>query len=295
MPPAKTVKATPTAPYDKAMKTLGLKRPEAFRRADLTPELRRQAELTPEDEHCLTACAELARLGLPPEAAQALALSGAIGSASELAALDLAGLERLLAEVPVKRLLPAGFTLDRAVLEDWMKRIVPLTADEAAPGRAALAEADAATVAREEDLALAAEDLLLDAEAVTAMLATLKERWSKAESAIGTLAREPAAPVEGAVLRATLAEFQGGIAGALDAVLAPGAGGIAAVGEAAAAAADEALDLPAEVARLQGELGRIEATIGALQSVAASGSEATSPAAATETGPSERETSPRGE
>jgi hypothetical protein len=295
MPPAKTVKATPTAPYDKAMKALGLKRLEAFRRADLTPALRRESGLTPQDEHRLTACAELARLGLPAEVAQALALGGALGSASELAALDVTEVERVLAEAPVRRLLPAEFKLDRAVIEEWLRRVVPLTADEAAPGRAALAEADAATVAREEDLALAAEDLTLSTEAVTAMLATLKERWSKAEIAIGTLAREPAAPVDGAALRAALAELQGGIAGALGAVLAQGTDVAVAAETSAAAMADEALDLPAEVARLQGELRRIEVTIGALQSVAESGSEATSPAAASEAGPNERETSPRGE
>jgi hypothetical protein len=296
MPAAKAAKPASAQRYDTVMKTLGLTRLDAFRRADLTPALRRKAGITPEDEHRLTACAELARLGLPAEVAQALALGGALGSASELAALDVTEVERVLAEAPVRRLLPAEFKLDRALIEEWLRRVVPLTADEAAPGRAALAEADAATVAREEDLALAAEDLTLGAEAVTAMLATLKERWSKAEHAIGTLAREPGLPVDGAALRATLAEFQGGIAGALDAVLPPGAGDILAADEAAVPAlADEALDLPAEVARLQGELRRIEVTIGALQSVAESGSEATSPAAATEAGPSERETSPRGE
>lgn len=295
MPPAKTVKATPTAPYDKAMKALGLKRLDAFRRADLTPALRRESGLTPQDEHRLTACAELARLGLPPEAAQALALSGAIGSASELASLGLAELERLFAAAAVKRLLPDGFTLDRAVLEDWLKRIVPLTADEAAPGRSASAETDTTTLAREEDPALAAEDPTLGAEAVTALLTTLKERWSRAESAIGTLARESAAAMDGVVLRATLAELQGGIAGALDAVLAQGADVAVAAETSAAAVADEALDPALEVVRLQDELRRIEATIGALQSVAASGSEEASPAVATEAGPSERETSPRGE
>jgi hypothetical protein len=296
MAAAKRAKATPATRYDAVRKSLGLARLDAFRRADLTPELRKKAGITPEDEHRLTAFAELARLGLPAEVAQALALSGALGSASELAALDVTEMERVLAEEPVRRLLPTEFKPDRAAIENWLKRVVPLTADEAAPGRVALAEADAATVAREEDIALAAEDLTLSADAVTAMLATLKERWSKAEIAIETLTREPALPVDGAVLRATLAAFQGGIADALDAVRAPGAGQIFAAEEAVAASlADEALDLSAEVARLQGELRRIEATIGALQSVAESGSEATSPAAASEAGPSERETSSRGE
>lgn len=296
MPTAKTPKRAETRSYDEMTKSLGLARPDAFRRADLTPELRRKAGITPEDEHRLTACAELSRLGLPLEAAQALSLSGAIGSASELAALSLAEVERLLAEAPVRRLLPEGFTFDRTDLEDWLRRVVPLTADEAAPGRSAVAESGAATFAREEDLSLVAEDLVLTADRLAPVLTALKEHWTRNEIAIETLTRADAGPVEAAALRGILADLQGGIASALDAVLAPGAGEIAAVEEAVSASlADEALDPTVEVLRLQDELNRIEASIGALQSVAASGSEATSPAAATEAGPSERETSPRGE
>lgn len=296
MPTAKTPKRAETRSYDEMMKSLGLSRLDAFRRADLTPELRRKAGLTPEDEHRMTACAELSRLGMPYEAAQALALSGAIGSASELAALSLAEVGRLFAEAPVRRLLPEGFKLDRIELEDWLRRVVPLTADETAPGRSAVGESDAATFAREEDIALAAEDIVLAADRLTPVLTALKERWTRNEIAIESLTRADAGPVEAAVLRGILADLQGGIASALDAMLAPGAGEIAAVEEAVSASlADEALDPTVEVLRLQDELNRIKASIGALQSVAASGSEETSPAAATEAGPSERETSPRGE
>lgn len=296
MAAAKRAEASPAMRYDTVMKSLGLARLDAFRRADLTPALRKKAGITPEDEHRLTACAELSRLGLPAELAQALALSGALGSASELAALSVREVERVLAEAPVKRLLPAGFTLDRAALEDMLRRVTPLTADESAPGRSALAEADAPALGRDEDLPLAAEEVTLDADRVTAMLAALKERWSKAEIAIETLTRATAAPVDGAALRATLADLQGGIAGALADALAPVPGEFRAVDEAAeVAAADEALDPAVEVARLQDELRRIEITIDGLRAVAAGGSEATSPAAASEAGASERETSPRGE
>jgi hypothetical protein len=278
------------------MKALGLTRLDAFRRADLTPELRKTSGLTAEDEYRLTACAELSRLGVPYEAAQAFTLSGAIGSASELAALSLAEVERLLAEAPVRRLLPAEFKFDRTALEDWLRRVVPLTADEAAPGRSAVAESDAATFSLDEDLPLAAEDVVLTTDKLAPMLTTLKERWTRNEAAIETLTRPNSAPVEAAVLRGILSDLQGGIASALDAVLAPAAGEIHAAEEAAAGSlADEALDPAVEVVRLQGELNRIEASIDALQSVSASGSEETSPAAATEAGPSERETSPRGE
>jgi hypothetical protein len=141
-----------------------------------------------------------------------------------------------------------------------------------------------------------AEEIALEPDRVTAMLATLKDRWGKAEVAIETLTRGVKKPVEGAALRAALAELQGGISGALDATLGPGPGEFVAVDESAGAAvADEAVDAVVEVVRLRGELTRISATIDALSAVAASGSERDSPAAATESGPSERETSPRGE
>lgn len=101
----------------------------------------------------------------------------------------------MLAETPVRRLLPAEFRLDRADLETWLRLAVPLTADETA-----------------------------------------------------------AAPL-----------------------------------------ADEEADASVEVARLQGELRRIEVTIDTLRAVSIGGSEAASPAAASEDGADDRETSLRGE
>lgn len=296
MPRAKTVKATEAARYDKAMKTLGLKRPDAFRRADLTPELRREAELTPEDEHRLTACAELCRLGLPAEVAQALSLSGAIGSASELAALTLAEVEQVLAEAPVRRLLPAEFRLDRVDLETWLKLAVPLTADESAPVRTALPELEAEALARDEETALVAEEFVLAPDRVSELLDALKQRWGRTEATLAPLARAGGAPADALALRAALAELQAGIAGALQGTLAPVAGAFVAADETAAApVADEEADTSVELARLQGELRRIEVTIDALRAVSVGGSEAASPAAASEDGADDRETSLRGE
>lgn len=296
MPPAKRVAATSASRYDNMMKTLELARLEAFRRADLTPELREKAGLTAEDEHRLTACAELGRLGLPAEVAQALSLSGAIGSASELAALTLAEVEQVLGEAPVKRLLPAEFRLDRAELEGWLRLAVPLTADESAPVRTAMAETEAADGARDEGSALVAEDLVLDAGRVSGLLDALKQRWGRTEAALAPLARAGGAPVDALALRAALAELQAGVTAALHDALAPVAGEFVAADETAAApAADEDADASVELARLQGELRRIEFTIDALRAVSVGGSEATSPAAASEDGADDRETSLRGE
>jgi hypothetical protein len=277
-------------------KTLGLARPDAFRRADLTPALREKAGLTAEDEHRLTACAELARLGLPAEVAQALSLSGAIGSASELAALTLDEVERVLGEAPVKQLLPAEFRLDRADLENWLKLVVPLTADESAPVRTAMAETEAAEGARDEETALAAEDPVLDAARVHDLLDALKQRWARTEAAITPLTRAGAAPVDALALRGALAELQAGIADTLQGALAPVSGEFVAADEAAAASvADEDADATVELARLRGELRRIELSMDALRAVSTGGSEATSPAAASEDSDSDRETSLRGE
>jgi hypothetical protein len=297
MPTARTPKRAKTRPYSEMTKSLGLSRADAFRRADLTPELRRRAGLTPTDEHRLTACAELSRLGLPLEAAQALSLSGAIGSASELAALSLAEVERLVAEVPVRRLLPEGYKIDRTELEDWMRRAVPLTVDETAPGRTAVEEGGPAPFAREEDpLSLADEDVVLTSDRLATVLTTLNERWARNAIAIEALIRPGAAAVEDTVLRDILADLQGGIASALDAMDTPRAGAVPAADEASTATlGDESLDPAVKVGLLQVELSRIEASIGAMRSTAATGSEETSPATATEAGPNERETSPRAE
>jgi hypothetical protein len=277
-------------------KTLGLARLDAFRRADLTPALREKAELTAEDEHRLTACAELYRLGLPAEVAQALSLSGAIGSASELAALTLDEVERVLGEAPVKQLLPAEFRLDRADLENWLKLVVPLTADESAPVRTAMAETEVAEGARDEETALAAEDPILDAARVHDLLDALKQRWARTEAAITPLTRAGAAPVDALALRGALAELQAGIADTLQGALAPVSGEFVAADEAAAApVADEDADATVELARLRGELRRIELSMDALRAVSTGGSEATSPAAASEDSDSDRETSLRGE
>lgn len=294
--PAKRVVATSVSRYDNMMKALGLARLEAFRRADLRPELREKAGLTAEDEHRLTACAELCRLGLPAEVAQALSLSGAIGSASELTALTLAEVEHVLAEAPVKRLLPAEFRLDRVELETWLRLAVPLTADESAPVRTALTEAGETALARDEEVALVAEDLVLEPDRVTELLDALKQRWGRTEAALAPLARAGAAPADALALRAALAELQTGIAGALQGTLAPVSGEFVAADEAATASvADEDADASVELARLQGELRQIELNIDALRAVSAGGSEATSPAAASEDGADDRETSLRGE
>jgi hypothetical protein len=287
----------PTTPItSKLMKVMGLKRLDAFRRADLTPELRKKAGLTVEDEHRLTACVELALLGLPVEAAEALALSGAIGSASEFSSLTLEELERVFQEEPVTRLLPAAFQIDRAMIEGWIGLATPLTADENAPGRTAVPETDTLTLARDEDLSIAGEDVSLSADLVGEILASLEQNWTRTQAAIKALTRTPAAAADGNAMRAALADLQGGLAAAMDRTVTPVAGGLVAPEELLApAAADEGLDPAAEVQHLQGELTRLEARIEALKAASASGSEESSSATATEAAISERETSPRGE
>jgi hypothetical protein len=300
MAPAKSRKPKSTASKPaslsaRVMKAMGLLRLDAFRRADLTSELRKAASLTAEDEHRLTAFTELRRLGLPAEVAEALALSGAIGSASAFASLTLAELEQLLREEPVVRLLPPGFRIDAAAIEAWIALARPLSADEDAPGRSAVAETTAATLGRDDDVSHVTEDLVLSAEQLDGLLTSIQQTWSRTEATLKGLAR-PRTRVDGAAVRGAVAGLQGGVADALDRIASPIAGGFVAVDEAGAGdAADEGLDPSIEVQRLQAELIRIEATIDALRASTTSGSEEASAAVATEAGVSERETSERGE
>jgi hypothetical protein len=295
MPAAKSAKAAPAHPYEPLMKAMGLSRLDAFRRADLTPELRRKTGLAAEDEHRLTALAELCRLGLPYGIAEALALGGAVASASELASFTIEEMERVLRQDTVKRLLPADITIDRTMIEGWLRRAAPLTADEAASGRSAVSEASEMALARDEDAALAAEDISLSSQHVGELLTSLRQSWSRTEAAVEALTRTTAAPIDGATLRAALLDLQTGIGGAVERSAAPASAFVAADEASAVPAAEEDFDPSVEAVRLQGEIRRIEATIDTLRTLAASGSEASSPAAATEDGASERETSPRGE
>lgn len=262
----------------------------------MTAEMRQKAALTLDDEYRLTACAELALLGLPSEVAGALAFSGAIGSASELSALDQGDLERLLAEEPIKRLLPAEFRIDPARIEGWLARITPLTADEDAAGRSSVSEAEAASAAREEDAAVVAEDWTLGVDQVGSLLDSLRLAWSRAEGSIEALARDKTRPVGGLPFDATLVALQREIGSLLEAARASVSGGFVAIDEASSlGASEEDVDAAGEVLRLQGEVVRLQASMERLRIVAARGTEADSAAAATETGPSDRETSPRGE
>jgi hypothetical protein len=128
------------------------------------------------------------------------------------------------------------------------------------------------------------------------LLDALKQRWARTEAAITPLTRAGAAPVDALALRGALAELQAGIADTLQGALAPVSGEFVAADEAAAApVADEDADATVELARLRGELRRIELSMDALRAVSTGGSEATSPAAASEDSDSDRETSLRGE
>jgi len=277
------------------MKAMGLPRLDAFRRADLTPELRAAAAITPDDEHRLTAYTELIRLGLPAEMAQALALSGAIGSASEFAALTMEELGRLLQDEPVRRLLPSTFRVDDVALERWTASARPLTADEAAPGRSAVSEADTAALGRDDDVSHADEALVLGAEQVDAVLTALRQTWSRAETTLKGLGR-PRAGIDGAAVQGALAGLQRELAETLARIATPAAGEFAAVDESLAVpATDERLEPSGEIHRLQEELTRLQSTLDLLRASASSGSEESSPALATEAGVSARETSERGE
>jgi hypothetical protein len=293
MAAAKTKRPASTNPYVRLATELGLPRLDAFRRADLTGKLREKAGLTEEHEHRLTAIAELSRLGLPAQAAEALALSGALGSAGELAALTVEEAERLFQENRVKRLLPSAFKVDRVEIESWLRLATPLTTDEAAPGRSAVSEMEEAASSSDEDVSVAAEELMLTRAQVVELLSALKQSWSRTEATLAQLGRT--APIDGAVLRASVRELHDGIGAVIGRLGASAPGEFAAIDEEAPGlAADEESDAARELVRLQGELKRIELMMAALQTAIAGGSEAESPAAASEDA-EESQTATRGE
>jgi NH3-dependent NAD+ synthetase len=96
-------------------KRLGVEHPKEFWRASLTPDLRKK--LAAEDEFRLIAMTELHSLVLPLEVVEAIGLSGAIGSASELPSLQAKEVEHILNEAEVKRLLPVQFQIKPELIE----------------------------------------------------------------------------------------------------------------------------------------------------------------------------------
>jgi hypothetical protein len=275
---------------------LGIKRIEAFRRADLTPELREKVGLTPEDELQLAAVVELHGLGLPLEVAEALVASRALGSASELAALTADEVERLLSEAPVKRLLPGKLEVNRESIDLWLERVTPLTAEEDAPAREAVAEEEAPGAAGDEDTSPGMEDLALNRKQVEELLEAFRTSWQRGEATVQSLTPDKGGQVDAQALREALLALQTGIGDVMERFTARDPGGFAAVDEEGAeTVADEGLDTAKDIQRLELELKHIETRLDALRLTAEGGDEEQSPAVATEDDGADTEAPVRGE
>lgn len=277
-------------------KELGIERLEVFRRADLTPELREKTGLTPEDEFRLMAVAELHGLGMPLEVAEALGLSEALGGASELSALQAEELEQILNEGPVKRLLPANFEINLELIEQWMQRAQPLTAEEEAPSPGAVTEDHEQSAANDDDAAVAMEDVSLSRQSIDKLLEAFREQWRRGEAAVQALAQGKGDPVDVSAVRNALLNLQSGFGDVVERFTVRETGEFAAIDEDRAPAfADEGLDPAKEIQLLEAELKRIELMLQNLRVTVESGDEELSPAAATEESEDDIEAPLRGE
>jgi hypothetical protein len=277
-------------------KELGIERLEEFRRADLTSELREKIGLTSEDEFRLMAVADLHRLGLPVEVAEALGLSGALGSASELQALQAEEVEQILNEAPVKRLIPANFEINLELIEQWLQQIQPLTAEEEAPSRGAVAEDEEQSVANDNEEAVAMEDVSLSRESMDKLLEAYREQWRRGEAALQALAQGKGDQVDISDLRNALLNLQSGIGDVVERIMVRETGEFAAIDEDQALAfSEEGLEPAKDIQQLEDELKRVEMALQHLRTAVESGDEELSPAAAIEESQDDIEAPLRGE
>lgn len=264
-------------------KELGIDRLEKFRRSDLTPELREETGLSPEDEYRATAVADLHRSGLPLEVAEALGLSGALGSASELNALQAEEVEQVLSEAPVNRLLPAGYEINLELIVQWLHQIQPLTADEEAAARGAVHEDQEQSAANDDDAAVASEDMALSRESMNKLLKALREQWRLGEAAVQALAEGKGDQIDLSDVQNALINLRSGLSNLAERYTMRETGEFVALDEdQAPALADDGLDSAEGIQLLEAELKRIEGKLHNLRATVESGDEELSPALAIE-------------
>jgi hypothetical protein len=276
-------KLTQRRSLDAMKKEMGISGLEKFRRSILTPELRENMGLTPEDELRFAAVAELHILGLPVEVAEALVFSGALGSASELAALNPDEVQQVLAEAPVKRLLPAQLQITHELIEQWLERITPLTGEEDPSARGAMAEDQEESMASDEDASLVEEDLILDRQDLKELLNAYQEQCRHAEAAVQSLSRTGTGQIEASTVRQALLDLQGDLSDIIDRLTASDKGGFVAMDEdSSEALEDEGMEPAKDIQALEAELRGVELKMEALRRLAESGDEDRSAAMAME-------------
>lgn len=290
------VKQAYKSPSEPLLKKLGVHRIENFRRSDLTAELRDKANLAPGDEMRLMSVVELIRSGIPREFAEALVFSGALGSVSELPSLTAEEVEQIVNEAPVKRLLPAGFKINRELIDQWLQRVLPLTADEDSPARIALSEDLEQSTTDDDSAALEMEEASLDREHLNKLLNAFREQFKQGEAAIEAIAKSKSKQTDFSTVRETLVSIQSRITGVLDRFSIGEMGGFAAIDEDSPDSfVDEGLDPTKDIRMLEAELKHIELKLETLRFAAETGDEESSPAIALEETEADNEAPMKGE
>lgn len=227
--------------------------------------------------------AELNAYNVPPDIADALVDSGAIGRIGELAALDPEEIQVLL----TKGAKP-GEAMDVSIeaIEAWKAHVPQLSLDEKTT-RGVLLEESTAALHNEAEPALRAEEPLVSKREVEALIAGLERTLQQLSGKIQTIVTAPKETIEFANVQALLSSLQGDIQTTLMQVMGkvePDLGVVTGEDE-AAVFADEEMEPEMQIQALSQKLATIQGQLAELQMRRIANEEELSPTAAEEEEP----------
>lgn len=227
--------------------------------------------------------AELNAYNVPPDIADALVDSGAIGRIGELAALDPEEIQVLL----TKGAKP-GEAMDVSIeaIEAWKAHVPQLSLDEETT-RGVLLEESTAALHDEAEPALRAEEPVVSKREVEALIAGLERTLQQLSGKIQTIVTAPKETIEFANVQALLSSLQGDIQTTLVQVMGkvePDLGVVTGEDE-AAVFADEEMEPEMQIQALSQKLATIQGQLAELQIRRIANEEELSPTAAEEEEP----------
>lgn len=227
--------------------------------------------------------AELNAYNVPPDIADALVDSGAIGRIGELAALDPEEIQVLL----TKGAKP-GEAMDVSIeaIEAWKAHVPQLSLDEETT-RGVLLEESTAALHDEAEPALRAEEPVVSKREVEALIAGLERTLQQLSGKIQTIVTAPKETIEFANVQALISSLQGDIQTTLMQVMGkvePDLGVVTGEDE-AAVFADEEMEPEMQIQALSQKLATIQGQLAELQIRRIANEEELSPTAAEEEEP----------
>lgn len=227
--------------------------------------------------------AELNAYNVPPDIADALVDSGAIGRIGELAALDPEEIQVLL----TKGAKP-GEAMDVSIeaIEAWKAHVPQLSLDEETT-RGVLLEESTAALHDEAEPALRAEEPVVSKREVEALIAGLERTLQQLSGKIQTIVTAPKETIEFANVQALISSLQGDIQTTLMQVMGkvePDLGVVTGEDE-TAVFADEEMEPEMQIQALSQKLATIQGQLAELQIRRIANEEELSPTAAEEEEP----------